>query len=729
MFQVRNKLNEQQNTKLAANRDLLTKRKDEVSKMDNRIHELQQRLKKKRAQQAQISERNKNQINQQNNRLSIRHGGPANVVAVEPYIQQTSNDREDINKPGFGKQDPKYQSLPPNSKFSVADNKDSLKMRETNNNTVDHSRKRLEPDKTEEYSIPLVVSVDPSGGKSVTQNGVPSPKPSPTNRTPPPYPASSQSTSALPSYSGGQATLYPPSSNQVTQVSQRPATTSSQSGRPPPPPIPARSGISHWTARPFGSTYSTSMLPNRVVGGVQAPSQPRVEVHQEEQRVGGSGQSSPASSDSSHRDNTINGGHRGNTGSLKPGYHGNSPQNLSPNSNSDNTRTKDNSQLYDRMNDRTSSQPSVPTSKSQTPVNKSDSEDETISVSKGINKFSGLIAQSQSKNSKGSQDKPSGATVSGGFSNLNHTSVVGHKPMPTYRYAPKSVIATTYFGHKMGSEALEKYQKNVLSLHRNLNATDKQDSVSEEVGKTGKINENLSGNVGQGDDSGSNLSSPLSTGSASSPASTSPLVQQPYPFDFPGSPPHADVASDKVSYKPNTPKNIRRRHSDSDNEEVGRALQKYEISSGGHVPLPTLPSQENQMLTIQNNDGQNIEVEIQATSFSDTIPETVLLDNRGNIVEVNNTSPSNSRESLDSDDISKSSPKSIDVVITNNGVKLPKKTNLKSANSKKSGNRVTFDPLALLLDSSLEGELELVKKCAVQVSVSFHFYYTSTLLC
>jgi len=34
----------------------------------------------------------------------------------------------------------------------------------------------------------------------------------------------------------------------------------------------------------------------------------------------------------------------------------------------------------------------------------------------------------------------------------------------------------------------------------------------------------------------------------------------------------------------------------------------------------------------------------------------------------------------------------------------------------KLGRRVSFDPLALLLDASLEGELELVKKTAMQVA-------------
>lgn len=44
-----------------------------------------------------------------------------------------------------------------------------------------------------------------------------------------------------------------------------------------------------------------------------------------------------------------------------------------------------------------------------------------------------------------------------------------------------------------------------------------------------------------------------------------------------------------------------------------------------------------------------------------------------------------------------------------------RKGNLKSADSQRKSRRVSFDPLALLLDASLEGELELVQKTALEV--------------
>ena len=45
-----------------------------------------------------------------------------------------------------------------------------------------------------------------------------------------------------------------------------------------------------------------------------------------------------------------------------------------------------------------------------------------------------------------------------------------------------------------------------------------------------------------------------------------------------------------------------------------------------------------------------------------------------------------------------------------------KKGNLKGESSIRVSRRVSFDPLALLLDAALEGELELVQKIATEVS-------------
>ncbi|XP_060553834.1 apoptosis-stimulating of p53 protein 2-like [Ruditapes philippinarum] len=109
---IRNKLNENQSNKMASNRELLAKRKDELARMDNRIHELQMRLKKKRSTNAEMAEQNKNHMNKTNQNSKVINRPPPNIAAIEPFVQEPPN-----NTGGFGKKDPKYQSLPPSSKF------------------------------------------------------------------------------------------------------------------------------------------------------------------------------------------------------------------------------------------------------------------------------------------------------------------------------------------------------------------------------------------------------------------------------------------------------------------------------------------------------------------------------------------------------------------------------------------------------------------------------------
>lgn len=55
-----------------------------------------------------------------------------------------------------------------------------------------------------------------------------------------------------------------------------------------------------------------------------------------------------------------------------------------------------------------------------------------------------------------------------------------------------------------------------------------------------------------------------------------------------------------------------------------------------------------------------------------------------------------------------------------NVLRRSKKGNLKQGGKAPLTRRVSFDPLALLLDASLEGELELVKKTATQVTTLQH---------
>uniref|UniRef100_A0A8C6UZJ0 Tumor protein p53 binding protein, 2a n=1 Tax=Neogobius melanostomus TaxID=47308 RepID=A0A8C6UZJ0_9GOBI len=85
-LQLRNKLNQEQNSKLQHQRDSLNKRNLEVASMDKRITELRERLYKKKAALQQ----------KENLPVSINNtpqSGPSRVAAVGPYIQSSTMPR------------------------------------------------------------------------------------------------------------------------------------------------------------------------------------------------------------------------------------------------------------------------------------------------------------------------------------------------------------------------------------------------------------------------------------------------------------------------------------------------------------------------------------------------------------------------------------------------------------------------------------------------------------
>ncbi|XP_054712510.1 apoptosis-stimulating of p53 protein 1-like isoform X2 [Uloborus diversus] len=119
----RSKLNEQQNARIAQQRETLAKRQSEISQMDQRIAELQQRLQKKRLLNQQLSS---------HLHAASRSRPRTNIAAVEP-LKRAAQDVElvhdDLKVPSDSeftpnKKDPKYQTLPYNTKFPVGGNPD-----------------------------------------------------------------------------------------------------------------------------------------------------------------------------------------------------------------------------------------------------------------------------------------------------------------------------------------------------------------------------------------------------------------------------------------------------------------------------------------------------------------------------------------------------------------------------------------------------------------------------
>ena len=159
-------------------------------------------------------------------------------------------------------------------------------------------------------------------------------------------------------------------------------------------------------------------------------------------------------------------------------------------------------------------------------------------------------------------------------------------------------------------------------------------------------------------------------------------------FGLVGSPSYPDIASDKGSYKSNSPKHIRRRHSDSsDNEDVAKAWQKAHKARDSQDSGPT-----------------------QGTASAEGKPNSSAGPAHASSGEGGGGGGGGRPDAARKDQASDLSDSKAAAV-------KRKKTILKGENRRKSGNRVRFDPLALLLDASLEGELDLVTRTAREVSV------------
>lgn len=95
-LQIRNKLNQEQNSKLQQQKELLNKRNTEVTLMDKRISELRERLYKKKAEARQKENLPLNHANGPPSPQPTA-GNTGRVAAVGPYIQVPGPSRPDSN--------------------------------------------------------------------------------------------------------------------------------------------------------------------------------------------------------------------------------------------------------------------------------------------------------------------------------------------------------------------------------------------------------------------------------------------------------------------------------------------------------------------------------------------------------------------------------------------------------------------------------------------------------
>ncbi|XP_053164051.1 apoptosis-stimulating of p53 protein 2 isoform X3 [Hemicordylus capensis] len=102
-LQLRNKLNQEQNAKLQQQRDCLNKRNSEVAVMDKRVNELRERLWKKKAA---LQQKENVPVSSDGNQPQPVVSTPSRVAAVGPYIQSSTMPRiasrnELLVKPAF----------------------------------------------------------------------------------------------------------------------------------------------------------------------------------------------------------------------------------------------------------------------------------------------------------------------------------------------------------------------------------------------------------------------------------------------------------------------------------------------------------------------------------------------------------------------------------------------------------------------------------------------------
>lgn len=96
-------------------------------------------------------------------------------------------------------------------------------------------------------------------------------------------------------------------------------------------------------------------------------------------------------------------------------------------------------------------------------------------------------------------------------------------------------------------------------------------------------------------------------------------------------------------------------------------------------------------------------------------PKSLPSDSSNSSIDENDKSPVSSVSSVEMEKT---------IISQNSDVVRRQKTSMSDSTKTKSNRRVSFDPLALLLDASLEGELELVQKTASQVSKIFICSFT-----
>ena len=262
------------------------------------------------------------------------------------------------------------------------------------------------------------------------------------------------------------------------------------------------------------------------------------------------------------------------------------------------------------------------------------------------------------------------------------------------RYASTGVIANTYTS-RLSQAAMEKYQKNMNQLYN-------KDKWSNSKSSVDSTNSEQSGPppgrpFSPSFDESSNLQRRENKQFGSFDSNDGARYRgNPPPY------PASVVEPERTYYHPNAPRPLRIRRP---------SLGEADDPRVKHSNLALLsPSKQNKTPSPQGSQQARPTTDV---SQLNTLPEHPVNKTSTSQPPQPQTSPVKLEQKKESDQ-----PSHVQKVVLRQ-----KKSNVRNKGTPKGSRRVSFDPLALLLDASLEGELELVMRTAREVRTKRTFYY------
>ncbi|KAK4292194.1 hypothetical protein Pmani_035020 [Petrolisthes manimaculis] len=609
----RNSVNREASARVAQQRETLQARRDEITRIDKRVSELQQRLHRKRllnnqlasqitaatqAKQAQLKA-----VQQKALREGVHTSSSVDDAHTTDHLKIPHG--EELGEFGPNKSDPKYQTLPYNTKFYV-----SAKAKPGESDSAPPTPTSAAPSTTTsplgEPSSSLPATTTVASELTVTSDGG-----QPTSVPPLTTTANNNSTNgnssvvtrtvhSIPTHppSRGHAHAPNPTLTHTQQQQQQPLPQpQQQAGTGPlkPTPNPAM------TPRVYGPGALQFNQRSQPLGGAALPLNqklsPGVTAHSQSRSLllSHHTQDMEAVSSSGGSENMEEGVVGGEGGRHKPA--------LPP-------------------------KPAVPTKPQPPPRQKGDP-----------------LAGSNESLTSPQQGRGSQARAQQG-----------------YRYASQNVIVSTYTQQAAG--------------------LDTQTNESTEDNARLKAPPTLNNNNSNNNNINNNNNNSLEGGGGEKVhVSINRRIEMPPDFMFP---------EDETP-----PSDLLGRHiSEIENGEAGK---ENGVDETDRSAAPSLPLNELEKLRIEKDErtGDDMSTPSEDARQPDGADTTVMLREEGHTCD--NERSGNT------------------TTVTTGGARRLKKGNLKSKNSSRVPRRVSFDPLALLLDASLEGELELVRRTATEV--------------